>query len=77
MRPRHECLPFGGPHRHGIHYSTRTPGKSPNRAKIPQRKKIRADPTARHLNDYRYEERGGKKVEKRDAVLKKRCARRP
>ena len=38
MRPRHECLPFGGPHRHGIHYSTSTPGKSPDRAKIPQEK---------------------------------------
>lgn len=40
MRPRHECLPFGGPHRHGIHYSTRTTGKAPDRAKIPQIKKI-------------------------------------
>lgn len=40
MRPRHECLPFGGPHRHGIHYSTSTPRKAPDRAKIPQEKKI-------------------------------------
>lgn len=40
MGPRHECLPFGGPHRHGIHYSTRTPRKAPDRAKTSQIKKI-------------------------------------
>ena len=40
MGPRHECLPFGGPHRHGIHYSASTSGKAPDRAKIPQIKKI-------------------------------------
>lgn len=39
MRPRHECLPFGGPHRHGINYTTRTVRKAPDRAKIPQEKK--------------------------------------
>ena len=44
MRPKHECLPFGGPHRHGIHYSTRTPRKAPDRAKITQEKKIAPEP---------------------------------
>lgn len=44
MRPRHECLPFGGPHRHGIHYSTSTTREAPDRAKIPQ-EKIASTPT--------------------------------
>lgn len=36
---------FGGPHRHGINYSTRTERKSPDRAKITQEKKVAPEPT--------------------------------
>lgn len=83
MRPRHECLPFGGPHRHGIHYSTRTVRKTADRAKIPQRKKISSStksPDISTIIDTRNgasKKRGTAKVEKRDAVLKKKYARRP
>lgn len=55
MGARHECLPFGGPHRHGIHYSTRPPGKAPDFTKIPQEKIIRANLTARYLPASRHE----------------------
>ena len=65
MGPRHECLPFGGPHRHGIHYITSTVRKTADCAKIPQeQKKARVNLTVRHDGAGR-EKRGTAKSSKR------------
>ena len=57
---------FGGPHRHGINYSTHTVRKTADCAKIPQEKKIaRANITARHLPVPRHERRGERAIRER------------